>query len=186
MLLLPSSIYQRLQLQCEVLYYRKNYFWLWLVNYAVILKLRRVPIMNRTKTRAFVPMVTFIGGIFLGDMFGQVVPQFYGPVFGVVFGFGFWLSMKLSNSLPDTFPIAVLVSANVCIVGILHYFATIVNYQAISVRQAILAISLSFSPLATLAIVMAIRHLRSRKVQGSLRSNSAMHCDSESGRKDGI
>ena len=121
--------------------------------------------MNRAKTRAFVPMATFIGSIFLGDMFGQVVPQFYGPVFGLVFGFGFWLSMKLSNSLPDTFPIAVLVSVNVCIVGILHYFVTIVDYKAISVRQAILAISLSFSPLATLATFMAIRRLRSRKVQ---------------------
>ncbi len=131
-------------------------------------EVRRVHIMNRTKTRAFVPMVTFIGSIFLGDMFGQVVPQFYGPVFGVVFGFGFWLSMKLSNSLPDTFPIAVLVSINVCIFGILQSsrdFATIVNHHGISIRTALFPISLLISPLATVAIVMAIRRWRSRGVQ---------------------
>jgi hypothetical protein len=107
-------------------------------------------------------MATFVGSILLRDMFGQVVPQFYGPVFGAVFGAGFCLSVKLSNSLPDTFPIAVLVSMIVCSFGILQ---TIVNYQGASARTALFAIGLSFWPLATVAIVMAIRRWRSRTAQ---------------------
>lgn len=125
--------------------------------------------MNRTReTRTFVPMATFIGSIFIGDMFGQIVPQLYGPVFGLVFGFGFWLSMKLSNSLSDTLPIAVLVLVNVFVIGILQCskeFAAIDDHRGISIRDLLFTISLLFSPLATVAIVTAIRRWRSHRVK---------------------
>lgn len=124
-------------------------------------------------------MAIFIGSIFLGDIFGQVVPQLYGPVFGLVFGFGFWLSMKLSNSLSDTLPIAVLVLVNVFFLGVLRCsseFTAFVDHRGISIRPALFAISLLFSPLATVAIVMAIRRWKARRVQ---QRSSDIKCGSE-------
>jgi uncharacterized membrane protein YjgN (DUF898 family) len=101
-------------------------------------------------------MAIFIGGLFIGDLSGQVFPQAYGFVFGVVFAFCFWLSMHLSKQMHDTFPLAVFLLINVCLYWILRssdYFKSFSEHHGFDIRMVSSIVSAVCSCLATVAIV---------------------------------
>jgi hypothetical protein len=107
-------------------------------------------------------MAVFLGSVFIGAVFAQVLPEYSEIVFGLVFAFGFWLSMSLSRQFPDTFPLAVFLSINVCLYLLLRSSDSLeafLHHHSFNIHPVSCIISATCSCLITIAFI------KSRKVQ---------------------